>query len=353
MKPRARHAARWLRRAVLVLAVLYPVALLGVAAALHFIGEAWPITGVALYLPRIGFAVPLPFIAVALALLRLWRFLWIQLASGLVLLFTFMGLVLPWPHFADRNVPTLRVLSYNINSCYRGVDKIAEEIDRYSPDIAFLQEIGEPEPIARAMRARYPTVEVSNQFLVASRYPISSASEPDKLPYDGRMRSPRFAQQAVETPLGRIAFYNVHPISPRDAFMTLRGHGLSREIPSGRLFSSANALAIRDNFGLRELQVQAFAEAAARETIPVVIAGDTNLPGLSQVFGRYLSPYRDAFSDVGWGFGYTFPNEKHRPWMRIDRILASAPLLFVRFQTGQSAASDHMCVVADLQRGKP
>jgi endonuclease/exonuclease/phosphatase family metal-dependent hydrolase len=36
--------------------------------------------------------------------------------------------------------------------------------------------------------------------------------------------------------------------------------------------------------------------------------------------------------------------------MRIDRILSSEQLRFVRFEVGASQASDHLCVVADLQR---
>jgi endonuclease/exonuclease/phosphatase (EEP) superfamily protein YafD len=82
----------------------------------------------------------------------------------------------------------------------------------------------------------------------------------------------------------------------------------------------------------------------------VVIAGDTNLPGLSHVLHRYLSRYQDGFAKAGWGFGYTFPTRPRGPWMRIDRIVASDELRFVRFRVGRSLASDHECVVADLQR---
>jgi hypothetical protein len=71
------------------------------------------------------------------------------------------------------------------------------------------------------------------------------------------------------------------------------------------------------------------------------------------VFDRYLSHYVDGFTAAGAGFGYTFPNGKHLPWMRLDRILAASPLRFVEFYVGDSPASDHRCVVADLQREGP
>jgi endonuclease/exonuclease/phosphatase family metal-dependent hydrolase len=97
--------------------------------------------------------------------------------------------------------------------------------------------------------------------------------------------------------------------------------------------------------------VQEFAEAAAHEPGPAVIAGDTNLPDLSYILNRYLSAYQDGFAKVGSGFGYTFPTDHgRRPWMRIDRIFANQELRFVRFDIGHSLASDHLCVIADLQR---
>lgn len=124
---------------------------------------------------------------------------------------------------------------------------------------------------------------------------------------------------------------------------------MKREILSGRIFSSRSSDVFQESSRLMTLQVQAFTEAAHRETDPVIIAGDTNLPGLSHTFNHYLSAYQDGFIEAGSGFGYTFPTTR-LPWMRIDRILASEPLRFVRFEVGSSSASDHLCVVADLER---
>jgi len=331
------------------MAWLYPTVLLGLAVAFRCVGEQWWVTGVGLYLPRLILAAPLPVIAIALAAPRLRRFFWTQIAALVLLVFPLMGFVLPWPTLRSRGAPVLRVLSYNINSGNGGVDAIVEEIDRQAPDVVFLQEVGSSEPLNGLLRARFQTVNEANQFVVASKYPVLSTGDPEKLDYEGRHRSPRFVRQVLDTPLGRIVFYNVHPLSPREIFYTLRGRGLRREVLSGRLFSSANSAVFQANSGLRTLQVEAFSAAADGETEPVVIAGDTNLPGLSFVLHRYLSRYQDGFTKAGWGLGYTFPTDRH-PWMRIDRIFASEDLRFVRFEVGQSHASDHRCVVADLQR---
>jgi vancomycin resistance protein VanJ len=331
------------------LAVIYPFGLLVAVVVLRWVGESWWVSTIGLYLPRLVLGVPLPFVALALLALRQGRWLWSQLASVFFLLFPLMGLVLPWPRSADAGAPTMRLLSYNINSGHGGVEQLVEEMDRFSPDVVLLQEIGHRDELEAVLRARFPTVDLWGQFALASRYPLLARDEPEKLPFYGQLRSPRCVRAVLDTPLGRIVLYNVHPISPREDFGTLRGHGLRREILSGRLFSGSSAPVIQENAALRGREIEGVAQVAAKETDPVIVAGDTNLPTLSKVFGRYLSGYQDGFAKAGAGFGYTYPNDR-RPWMRIDRILATDALKFVGFEVGASKASDHLCVVATLQR---
>jgi endonuclease/exonuclease/phosphatase (EEP) superfamily protein YafD len=344
-KKRPPLRARIVRRlpgVVRFLAVAYPVALVASVALLRWVGEKWWLTAGALYLPRVLFAVPLPFLALALWRHRMRRLLLAQAASVVVVLFPLMGFVLPWPTPSDPGAPTMRVLSFNVNSGAGGVEAVVDEIDGHAPDVVLLQETADTESFARLLRSRYATVQAWDQFVVATKYPIASTSTPDKLSFDGKLHRARFLKVAMETPLGRVVFYDVHPTSPREALGMM--HGVRT------MLRGASAPVMEANVGLRTLQVKTFAEAAAAETDPVVIAGDTNLPGLSAVFGQYLSGYADGFARAGWGFGYTFPTNKWRPWMRIDRILASDALRFTRFEVGQSKVSDHRCVVADLQR---
>jgi endonuclease/exonuclease/phosphatase (EEP) superfamily protein YafD len=346
---------RRLHRVVATVAWLYPASLLGAIAAFRCVGERWWVTGVILYLPRILFAAPLPFVVASLVLVRLRSLLWTQFVAALLLVFPLMGCVLPWPASVARDAPVMRVLSYNVNSGANGFDIVIKEVDRFSPDIVVLEEVGESDALSSLLRTRYPTVNVVNQFLIATRYTILSTVDPDKLEAQGRLRSPRFVRQVLETPLGRIALYSVHPLSPREAFYELRGTGSRREFLLRGLirdlFSRGSNAIFEANAGVRALQVRAFADDARKETEPVLIVGDTNLPGLSFVLHRDLSWLQDGFEKAGWGLGYTFPTA--RPWMRLDRVLASGQLRFVRFKVGNALGSDHLCVVADLQRRGP
>lgn len=336
-------------RAASVLAVLYLAALVIVALLFRFVGEKWWVTSVTLYVPRAPFLIPLPLIVLALALCKRWRLLLTQLAAAFVALFLLMGLVLPWPARRDPGSPSVRLLSFNVNSGYGGYDKVLEAVRSFSPDVVLLQEMGwDGEGVVAKLRSEYAATQPSTQFIIASRFPIESTLEPDKLPFDGRLRSPRFVQYVLKTPLGPISLYNVHPISPRSGFYAVRAGGLRHQILSGKLFLGEEAPVVQANSGLRTMQIEKVAELAARETNPVVIAGDTNLPGLSPVLHQYLGRYQDGFREAGSGFGYTFPSRY--PWMRIDRILASRELRFVRFEVGCPGVSDHLCIVADIER---
>jgi endonuclease/exonuclease/phosphatase (EEP) superfamily protein YafD len=102
----------------------------------------------------------------------------------------------------------------------------------------------------------------------------------------------------------------------------------------------------------RARQLRVVVDDARRSALPVIIAGDTNLPELSMVLARTFAGFQDAFGEVGSGFGYTFPANRRRlgPWMRIDRIFVSQALRVLDFTTLSPAGSDHLPVLAVLQR---
>ena len=342
----------WLRRLLLAVAVAYPVSLLVVVIVMRGFGDWWPARAL-LYLPRLPFGLPLLIFVPVLAWLRAWRFMASQAAALLLFLFPLMGLVLPWPRFADRGSPVIRVMSYNLNSWYWGWQKVLAQVDELHPDVLLMQEaIGAPPEAIAQLQKRFAVVQQSTQFIVASKYPILSTVDPDRISQGDRQRSPRSMSYLLETPLGPIAFYNVHPISPRQGLGTLRSGGFRHAIRTRTLFDKERTRRLELDGELSDKQIALVAGNARKETVPVIIGGDTNLTGLHPALAN-LSDFDDGFKEAGWGFGYTFPSGR-RSWMRLDRIFVSSQLRFIGFRVGNhDGASDHHGVVAEIQRRKP
>ena len=326
---------------------LYPPLLAALWLTFYWVGESWWVTAAGLYVPRLPFAIPLPFLVVALWVGGARRWLWAQVLSACVALMALMGLVVWSPVGSRTGAQTLRVLSFNVNSERGGQPALGHAIFASSPDVVLLQEAAGSAAFLDALRLRYPYVQRSTQFIIASRFPITAATEPERVLFNGQRHLPRFVRYVLDTPIGSLAIYNIHPISPRGVLHVQHLRAALHQLRTGQLFAGDPEADVTSNFELRARQVETIARDAARETLPVLIAGDTNLPGLSTVFRENLGSYADAFKVASWGFGYTFP-AKH-PFLRLDRILASDKLRFVSFHAGCHGVSDHLCVVADFQ----
>lgn len=347
--PRSVGLWGWLLR---VLAIGYPAALLAIILVLRFAGERWWVSSALLYLPRLGFALPLPFMALLLLLSgRRWLLL-TQLAVVVLLLFPLMGLRLPGAPSRRDGAFHLRVASYNVATGPHGAEPILEDLRGTGADVILLQETDRS--LYEALTAGFAGYQVhtSGQFLIASRFPVNETIEPPTIIHRGKARSARFVAYRITTPAGPLQIFNVHPISPREALAELRGEGLKTEIESGRLLRGTASDKVMDNTELRLQQLEMIAGDARRSTAPVIIAGDTNLPTLSWGLAHWLGDYRDGFAEAGSGFGWTFPAPRH-PWMRIDRVLADPRFRVVGFHVIESPASDHFPVVADLELPSP
>lgn len=350
-KPKRRflRLGRFALWALKVLAWLYPLLLLVSIGLFRFVGEQFWLTTVVMYLPRVGFALPLPFIVIAL-----WRWgprklLPTQLVALWLVLVPLMGLNLTGPT-PGAGGHELRVFSCNAHWGADSVETLIQEIEERRADVVALQEV-DMRDLEDAFKRRWPNrfYHISTQFGLVSRYPIERVFEPEKIPMGEKRRSPRWLSYTLRTPLGPIDLYNVHPISPREGIYAVRGE--LGEIRRGNMPSdSGSALAtVSANAELRRRQVEDMSGHAAKAQHPVLLVGDTNLPGLSWIVGHYLGKYQDGFEQSGRGFGYTFPTDRV-PWMRIDRIMAGPEFEFTDFAVGAGRSSDHACVSASVRK---
>ena len=331
-------------------AVAYLLALLAMVAALRLIGERWWVTTIALYLPRIGFALPLPLLVVALLIARSYRLLVTQVVAVFVLLFPLMGLGLHLggARAATHGAQRLRLLTLNTGLGKNGAGEILDRIRGAHPDVIALEEVADDEVEALRLGLAGYAFRHLDQFVIASRFPIEEVVGPPPIWNNGAVRSAQYVRCRLITPSGPVRLFAVHPLSPHEAFDRLRGRGLRYELLSGRILRSASARAMEANTQERLEQVGALAADAAKSPDPVIIAGDTNLPGLSWAFSRWLGGFSDGFAEVGRGFGYSYPAQR-MVWMRIDRILAGPRFRFLDVTTISPRISDHLAVAADLE----
>ena len=310
--------------------------LLLVMALFWFVGERWWPVVILLYVPRAAFALPLVIIVPALFKLRA-RLLWTQGVCLALVVGPLMGLHVALPH--SRPAATFRLMTYNVWYGKRGTDAILAEIDRAHPDVVVLQATSHLTD--EAIKNHFPNwhVEVVRDLAIASRFPIRDAYEP---PLMGEVPA-QYVRYGLATPIGDVDVYTLHPYSPREGLYRMRGEW----VHSARKGGSTEQAIARDTTD-RELQLRAAADDAARRTLPVVIAGDTNSPEFSRAFRETFRGYGDAFADAGIGYGYTFPSNRLLPWMRLDRILYGRGLRVVSVSVGGRGGSDHCPVVADL-----
>ncbi len=321
-------------------------------AGLRFLGESWWVTAVALYLPHWVLLGPIGAMAIAAVAFGPRRLLFLHAGAALIVLFPVMGVALGGAVDGTAGSPRLRVVSYNVGSGARSIPGIVAQIKYLEPDLVLLQE-SNPE-VNAAVAAGFPGYQTlaSTQFFYVSRGALSALYEPPKIALPGADgaavdRSPRFVRATVETALGPLDVYNIHPISPREALTSIHGDSFLGSLRTG------DHHIITENTLLRRLQAEAIVALAATSPRPVLLAGDTNLPQSSRILAGTLGRWRDGFDEVGRGLGYTFPVTRRGPWMRIDRIFADDKLRFLQFGTGESAASDHHCVWAELERSAP
>ncbi len=330
-----------MRTAVRIIVIGYLVAMIAVVVGLRLIGERWWLTTVGLYLPRGHFTLLVVPLTVAVALVGPLRLLWLQSLSILLAL-VLLGFRVNLPVSATPGGLHLRVVTCNINTGSFGMPGVLQFLRAANADVVLLQEVDSRD--YEQLRAGMPgySIHESGQFWMASRFPIQEVEEPPRVTQMGFTRSLRFVRYLLTTPAGPIAVYNVHPISPRDGLTKAWDGGLLR------LFRSPARATVVENTKLRMTQLEALARDARRSSAWVVMAGDTNLPGLSWAFAHWLGDFRDGFAEAGNGFGYTFPAPDN-PWMRIDRIVADPRLRFLKFRTLEEPISDHRAVLADLE----
>jgi endonuclease/exonuclease/phosphatase (EEP) superfamily protein YafD len=333
------RAVRWLTTAG---ATLYCIAIVVLAAFWSFAPDAhWSIAFSNIF--AAGFFLPLLLFGPAALLLRT-RWMYLVTALPLVVFLTLFGRrFVPHTGTVVAGATTLRVVTFNQLFLDTNVQSLLAAILAQHADVVALQELAPPvaEAIRRNLQTIYPyqILAPSNSASgtgLLSRYPLEPAD---------RVNDGAQGQWAILHVSGQtIAVVNVH----------LHFSGISR-IRSQR-FGSLTYFRIYDTHG-RLAQANALREAARTVSGALIMMGDFNTGDREPGHAVLAAELHDAFAETGWGFGFTFPNDKRIgpitipvPLVRIDCIWTRGPVVPVATHVNcDDGGSDHCMVVADLR----
>ena len=222
--------------------------------------------------------------------------------------------------------------------------QIQEEVASYAPDIVALQDAqkwlvndsGQQVVVAQPVFG-LPYVMAVDQFVLASRYPLSDCHA-DRL--DASVEWVQYLSCSVEVAGGKIQLVNTHFVSPRSSLIATKND------------FSDGIQAWQHNLNRRIVQARALLAVISKLPRPIIVMGDLNAPEASPVVATLkYAGLSDAFSEAGKGWGLTHGHALSREvdLFRIDHILASSGLRYLRAGIGRGDASEHNPVYADLR----
>lgn len=321
----------WLGRAAWGYAALVGVA----CAVLWTLGDRWWPATVYLFGPRWVLLLPLALLLPAAALLR--RSLLLPLAAAaLVMLFPVMGLRPGWRSLLGGGPApgTIRVVTLNAAGEPWAAERLIARLAEWRPQLVAVQEC--TDPVAAALgRAGGWALRRDGQLCLLSRFPLRGVEVMDRSRFDlvrdaGVGGTSTAVRYTLDAPGGPVQLVNLHLETPRKGLEgVLRGRGH-----------------VRSNAISRGIESRVASRWAVQGQMPLLVAGDFNLPVESRIYRESWGGFTNAFSRAGRGFGFTRFNGWIR--VRIDHVLAGPGWRVDRARVGPDVGSDHRPLVADL-----
>ncbi|MDZ4718770.1 MAG: endonuclease/exonuclease/phosphatase family protein [Roseiflexaceae bacterium] len=287
------------------------------------------------------FFVPILVLIPAALILRTRLMLAMTLTPIVLFALLFGGRFIPRAAVLPTTGQTLRVVTYNQLFVDTNADAIIATIRAQNADLVAIQELAKPvsEQIQRDLKTLYPyqILDPSNSqggLGILSRYPLDDAG----------MLEGTGAQRAIMHVNGKdIVVVNVH----------LHFSGISRV--RSQAFGSLGYFRMYDTKG-RLVQAEALLAESRKATGGFILLGDHNTGDREPGYQLLASELHDAFGEKGWGFGFTFPNNKRMgpitipiPLVRIDYVWSKNGITPLSAHVEcQDAGSDHCLLVADL-----
>lgn len=317
------------------------LAILGVWGVTRQVAEAAWWSTLLLYLPQVGYALPVVPLLLIAALQRHRKALGLNALSLLVVAGPMMGFNLPRPRFGPAPVASrVRVLAYNVLGSGGELNSVHSQVEKFRPDVVVFSEARAYRQDARFIKRLTGLLPGwhyirAADVLVASRWPfVQTYHTPLSLGAGSDPSTEREIVHAiVDAPFGTFHVVGVHfRTALYPSTLRTERHRLNRYL--------AHTGAIRKE------QADALARYLRGLRGPTLVCGDFNTPPAGRVYRRLKQGFRDAFGEAGVGWGYTYPS--HFPLLRIDYVFCSSHWVPLFATVGPEPGSDHRPLFAEL-----
>lgn len=370
---RSAHAAGKVRRSSLGVVVDLLAALLTVVGSVALILTLmvpWFAPSGRL-LPILGLAAPATYLLIlclSLYWVARWRWLWAALPLLLLFVASFqLDLFLRLPISRERTEKShvrgsLKVISYNVRQFYgldgqSNRDSLIGWLGRQRPDIICLQEFtpntgrGSKALVdslleVAADRGYYSTTgDTVTSQAIYSRYRILRSGR--TCPEQPELRS-MWADLLIGEDTIRVFNSHLHStaITPDDQHFLSTDTFLQDTAREEKVRSIITRFS--DNSLVRAAQADTIARVIRQSPLRTLVCGDFNDTPVSYVYRMMRNGHRDAFSEAGRGFSYTFNG--FRNLLRIDYVLLDHSFEVLDYQSPFLDYSDHLPVVVTFKR---
>lgn len=260
---------------------------------------------------------------------------------------------------ANAHQDVMSVMTYNRGQGSDETVRLCAE--RMHPDVAALQDAGRrlPKLLSLQVFQDYRFHAQDGEFALLSRWPIL-AKEPLEMDWPGgavgrRLIGMRYVIQWLER---RIVIYNIHLPTPRDllSWYGQRGtfmYGLIGIIP-GTSFHGQHQRYLLP-WSARVEWAARVKERIQRESDPVILMGDLNMPPVGLGYQKLRECLQDSHPVAGAGAGFTFPGNSKKwgrwvsPWIRIDYIMTTSDWEILSCSVRKEDSSQHYPVVSAVR----
>lgn len=307
-----------------MIVVAVPAVALAIVSLAAFLGRwVWWLDVLANF--RAQYVVVLAFLGLAIMLSKWRKTGYAVLAAATMNLVVVLPLYIGSPAEASPDLPSVRVMSFNLLSTNESYADVIDYIDTVDPDIVLLHEASRPWEVAmESAELGYEIIRPRSDDLIFGTLVLVKGEEVEAVSYGFSSSSPR-AVELTFIPAGwptELSVLGTHPLAPTD----------------------------QERAELRDAQLAFAGQWAAGQTGAVIVVGDLNSTPWSWPFRRLVSSADLVNSQRGFGLQPSFSSEANLLLrVPIDHLIHSRALEVTDRQLGPYLGSDHFPLLVDLQ----